>query len=744
MRKFGVFLLIVYLFVLSGCAATDDFLKQSGLVSEEEYRQYIDMRDNGELNAEGYYKSKELENLENDAIHMGSVHVTFAHNSSISVQYYSDEMHQDPVNESECYVSPGDYIYASEPDCGILADAGYSFKRFRLYSYNAEGEIDKEILQDDTIASCGFQVPEDFEGTEISVMPIGQYARRQLKLRDYYKDSTGREQELKGRWIINEKEVTGDTYEVNPVEPVTVDYQYDSEKYAYESSTPNSFFHDDGLVRFEVVDALDNINDYSVELRPLNGFFVLDPEKYSFENGNVKFEYDGQIIEEKRNIPDGAILTCRAEPDKGYVIARKTESITVNAKDSEKTDEQIRNCVVFYSQSIVNVNLPRPIGGTIEYCAGGKVLSGEKCELSSGTEITMSFKNWNGWINNVEDGRKYIVTDQPEQSVFLEGIDINKDVFTESEEHKPLLNVVLSESVKDTVFDIKNIKDNLQYEDGSKTSVLPDWVSKTDRLVFSDRIGTYPNPVLNIREDTVLDGNAVRLEIVKTDTRNQEEREIMYIQKLPIEREIEIYADKEREFTVKVYEKIDILVSKVEVIDYEEKQIDHAKISVSVKDVTIPYALIADDVLEGSREVDIIIIPDKGYYVAGAEDTGGTYKKRMKYEKWEKEYERILKKNPVKKIWHVILDKNDSYGNCVYQLDGKEVSGEVEIREGQKLTLCYSITNPNYEIGRSGIGGFWKGVAHKETENCTIPISGDLDGKVIKRQDYIEIKPKEK
>lgn len=66
------------------------------------------------------------------------------------------------------------------------------------------------------------------------------------------------------------------------------------------------------------------------------------------------------------------------------------------------------------------------------------------------------------------------------------------------------------------------------------------------------------------------------------------------------------------------------------------------------------------------------------------------------------------------------------------------------ILEEQKLTLNYTVTDSDYEIKRSGVGGFWKGITHKETEECTIPMSKEMDGKVIKREDYIQITPKEK
>lgn len=744
MRKRVFFGILIISFILTGCADADDFfLKISGVVSAAEYQQYIDMRDGGELDAEGHYVSEELEKMENEKNDIqGSVHVTFAHNSSIAFQYYRDEMHEELIDEKNCYVNPGDYIYASEYDDETSSNAGYSFEEFCLYAYNSEGKKGKKILSGEKMASQGFEVPKDFDGTEISVIPVGKYNKRKLKLKDYYMDSTDREQELNGRWIVNGDEITGGIVEISPVDPIVVEYQYDADKYAYDESNQDSYYHENGLVKFDIKNASDDVDEYRVELRPLSGVFVFDPNEYSFENGIVKFEYEGSTIEEKKNIPDGATLIYDAKPNEGFVAAKNVDEIKINVNNSEETEEQIRGCVQFYENKMVNVTLPKPIGGTIEYCVDEKALVGNQCELPSGTEITMCFVNWNGWINNLKDGRKYIVTDRSKQSVSIEGLDINKDVFKEDDEHKPLLNVVVADSAKDAIFDIGNVKENLKYAEGNKASVIPDWMGKKDRIIFSERIGTYPNPVLDIREDTVFAGKAVKLEIEKTDTAGQKEKEIIYIQKLPADQEIEIYKSKDRAGSSKVYKEINVIVSKVDVVPYEGNNIDCAKVFASISGVTVSHVLNNGDVLEESCEVEIEIIPDKGFYIADADEVDGIYRDTMKYSTWKKECEKIYKKHPVKQIWHVTLDTNDEYGECVYILDEEEVEGNVEIREEQKLTLHYNITNPDYEIGRSGISKLWKEIVHKETEDCVIPISKELDGKVIKRQDYIEIRPR--
>ena len=105
--------------------------------------------------------------------------------------------------------------------------------------------------------------------------------------------------------------------------------------------------------------------------------------------------------------------------------------------------------------------------------------------------------------------------------------------------------------------------------------------------------------------------------------------------------------------------------------------------------------------------------------------------------------EKLLNKHPIQKIWYVTLDDSDSYGTCVYKLDGVEVSGRIGLREGQKLTLEYTLTDSNYQIVREGPGGFFGGLLHSITERFSIPVSASLDGNTIKRSDYITIEGKE-
>lgn len=224
------------------------------------------------------------------------------------------------------------------------------------------------------------------------------------------------------------------------------------------------------------------------------------------------------------------------------------------------------------------------------------------------------------------------------------------------------------------------------------------------------------------------------------DTRGNEYTSIRYIEDLPAEEKLELYSTANVANSATAYETINVTISEVEAVSYRTLSVNHATIKATLNDMTTPYVLKDGDVLESSRNVEIAIIPENGYYVVGSKTNNGTYSETVKYSKWEKESQKILNKHPVEKIWYVTLSNSDSYGICVYKLDGTVVSGRVGICEGQRLTLEYTLTRSDKKIVCSGPGGFVGGLVHSKTENCTIPISEALDGKTIQRSDYIQVK----
>ncbi|MEY8522859.1 hypothetical protein AALA90_07520 [Lachnospiraceae bacterium 38-10] len=767
-KKTAIILCILSTLILSGCSSTKDFiLHHSGLMTENEYQNYINLKNTNQLDAEGYYISSEINDSAESLPPDNSIHVTFADNAYLEIEYYADTELTIPVSRHECYLKPDDRIYASIPVPVHPSSNYFSFDRFCIYAYDEDGNKGEELFwkdntysengksslnNDDTNSLLVLSVPENYNGAEIAVIPIGEYQKRSIKLNDYYIDSTGNTQTEKndmplGNWTVNGESLSKDSIEISPVESLFVDFNYDPEKFAFESSAPSSFYNDKGLVRFETTLAVDNIQEYSVELRPLDEkTFSFDPSDFHTEHGSIEFSYLNEPLKEARNIPDGGVINYVATPVSGYRHPKNTGEIKVNAADPDATNAEIMKEITFYLDGQVSVILPKPIGGIIEYTVNGEILSDDTCTLDCGTVITMNFTPWNGWICNVMDGEKYTVTEQElNQTACIDSVDIYTGVFKESEEHKPTVNVILTDSVKNADFNISATgvpPQNLNYETGDKSSVLPDWAGQNDRVIFNDKIGTDQGLTLTITDDTVLNGCALKLDINMEDQKGNEYHSIRYVKKLPVSETIFLYSDAEAATSSTVFKNIEIIVSKVDVITYQVKKIDHATISVMPTDITESYQLKEGDVFEENREVQITISPASGYYIS---DLKGTtiYTDTLKYSKWEEDYEKILDKHPVKKIWNVTLDSSDSYGNCVYELDGETVSGNIKIFEGQKLSLNYTLTDSNYQIARNGFSGFWSGLIHKETESVTIPVSESLDGQTIKCSDYITIERKE-
>lgn len=746
-KRLAILVCALSMLILSACTEADDFiLEQSRIMPEEDYQKYIELRENGQLNMDGQYIAPEMTSEPNPELE--GIHVTFATNAYIDVEYYFDAELNQPVDIKQCYLKPGDCIYAAEPDCNHPVTDKYCFERFYVYAYDESGEKSEELFwsENTEIPNMVLRVPDDYEGTEISVEPVGKYEKRTIKLTDYYE--TDHRQELEGTWIIddgNRVETTADKVVVSPVSVLAIDYQYDAEKYEYDSSVPEAFYHERGLVKFELVYPNQNIEQFEVKLRKLEGTFRFDPDDYVPEHGKVEFFYNDKPITDVIDIEDGGYIHYKLkDPEEGYHIDEKKGEgyIRVNASNQQKTKDDIKNAIAFMSDKLFTIYLPQPqIGGEIAYYDGGDRLLGGQCTLTSQTVITMKFNHWNGWIVDANAAREYIVSEEDNQTVSFGGVDLSK-LFKESDDHKPVLNLVVKDSMKAAQFAVtasENGKNNLNYDNGSKTAFY-----QSDREVFGgEKIGTGSNIVLSVTDDTIFNGQAMKLEIKTKDTKGNEEKFLQYVTELPVEQTIKLYGAGQQMTSPTVYESVTIMVSKVDVSTYNAKSVDHAQVIIRVVDDDEPHTLKDGEVLESSRKVEVTIKPEEGWYITGSKLLNGEYSDTMKYSDWEKDRQKILDKHTAQKLWYVTLDASDSYGTCVYKLDGITVSGRVGIREGQKLKMEYTITNPDYEIARSGVGGAWGDLTHKEKEDIDIKVTAELDGKTIKRSDYITVAKKE-
>lgn len=269
--------------------------------------------------------------------------------------------------------------------------------------------------------------------------------------------------------------------------------------------------------------------------------------------------------------------------------------------------------------------------------------------------------------------------------------------------------------------------------------------------VFDRSIGTEEELSITAKNSsgTLQDGCMLKLSIVKEDNLGGIYEEICYIEELPGKAFIEIYKNGEITSLVNIYKKITITISQVELMKYQQPSVSNATFVLQFADVTNPTLLENGCTVDASRKVTLFLRPEEDYYVAGKNVVGNIYSDTMKFSKYSSDAEEIFEKHPVKKLCHVTLDAYCPFGTCIYKVDGEEVSGSVVLKEEQELTLEYELTNSSYEIVResSGFGSTiinWaESTFSKNKKTVSIPISSEIDGRTIKREDYITVIKKE-
>ena len=297
-KKTILFLSTMLALSLTGCSGIKNHIKnqmlqQSGVLEDKNYKKYEEYEENGNLDDEGYYVEKTSEASQSHA----QIHVTFAENNNLNVQYYTDVEHKDEINPADCYLNPGSSVYAVITIDDEVFSSMYEFSEFRIFEIDSEGNRKESASL--KMAGSGTEqvlnIPNGFEGTDIVIEPIGTYHQRTISLNDYWSDDDNNKTDLSGTWYINDKECTSDTIEISPVTPYIISYEFDSGDYFYVSSTPECYYsnNEDGIVIFNQREAYDETVDYSVELHKyISVTLVSDVNRnISLNNGEMNLNY---------------------------------------------------------------------------------------------------------------------------------------------------------------------------------------------------------------------------------------------------------------------------------------------------------------------------------------------------------------------------------------------------------------------------------------------------------------------
>ena len=322
-------LCIFLLMFLCGCAASDNEYSPAMkmIYDDENYKKYREMLDKGLISQDGYYCDSEFSKMQEELREIneakGDIAVTFSENEYIDVSYYSDSELTLPIDTDNTSLGYEDCIYSAEPVISNTAPAGYVFDRFRIFSYDADGNR-HELPADQSEKGLVLRIPMDKSVKGISVEPLGRYENIKLSFSDYYTDTDGSRKELTGKWKINSSEITGDTYEIAANTSYSVQYTYDNDKYYFVSSVPEAMSENStsGIVYFDKVSASDETDTYSVELhRYIAANFTNTEYISSVSSNGTPLKYEN---------------TCRLKAGDTIVITSENKRIYCDETDVSK------------------------------------------------------------------------------------------------------------------------------------------------------------------------------------------------------------------------------------------------------------------------------------------------------------------------------------------------------------------------------------------------------------------------
>lgn len=392
--------------LLTSCGKLDQKLEQAffnraGIAADSNYQDYQKLKSDSKLDDSGLTRFDDDEETGDHG--SGSVCVSFANNSNLAITYYTDETLSNPILFNEYYLNPGDCIYAAEPKSTNDASDLYSFKEYRIYCYNSTGER----MQSETSEGQGnlvYQIPVDYTGAKLSIMPIGQYPDRKFSFYTYSKDTTGNSvdvSESAGHWSINGED---DTTTINAVESYVIRYDFDESKYFYVSAQPAPFTkspNDVGYVEFYEENPTGGESNYTVELHP-------------YIRAEIKFDADGTVQKNKDDIQNvkkgkGIILDNLKYGDtliittsgnytiestnfqsfsvkKGYSENKRDDTISI----VEPEENSVQNSIIV---KVYNVTFDTNAKhGTCTYKLDGKKIENGVYQLKENQKLTVTYK----------------------------------------------------------------------------------------------------------------------------------------------------------------------------------------------------------------------------------------------------------------------------------------------------------------------------------------------------------------
>lgn len=417
MKRAFVLIMTFTMLLLTGCSTVDAKLEQvllekSGILEHEDYLQYQQYQEAGRLDEDGQYFDPNLDESTSSEQEKpsGKIHITFAENRYLNILYYTDSSMETSIDTTSCYLNPGDQLYAKVIECANPNSNLYRLAEYRIMEYDAEGLVKNEYIQEVKDGMLEYEIPTNFTGTEMSIIPVGEYPNRNLSMSVYYVDDNGNKCSLgnAGTWSINNNSVDGNTAQISPIESYVLKFTYDKDNYFYVGCEPACFTKNPasaGFVEFWEAESTDADMNYSVELHKFLSLSLKfgAEAKVSINQGDFetikknkvwnvpKLQYGDSITIETSGdctITDGNYQHISATKDpimNGYRYTLKV------VQDAESNAAEVLKQTLDVKRTF-NVTLDTNCDyGTCTYKLNGKTVSG-MMQVQEGEELTVTYK----------------------------------------------------------------------------------------------------------------------------------------------------------------------------------------------------------------------------------------------------------------------------------------------------------------------------------------------------------------
>lgn len=291
-NKQYIILFLGCMLLLTGCSRIYTYVEEkmwenSGVEEEMSYVQFKQMQSADALNDDGTYHSAALEEFDKreEEQNRGTIHISFAQNEFLQFTYYSDAERSLPLSITNCRLNPGDSIFVSTPEIVNPNSSLYQFSEFRIRELDEKGNVKQQLAVVKDLPGLLYHIPEDFTGTEISVIPLGEYRQRTIMLSAVQQHPDGRKTSLEnGKWEVDGKQYGNVSVSVNPMGSyhVTYDYSPYRDNWYFMKSDPEFYWENsnEAAITFLSTPSDDEIVRYEVILHPYGKITITNGVSY--------------------------------------------------------------------------------------------------------------------------------------------------------------------------------------------------------------------------------------------------------------------------------------------------------------------------------------------------------------------------------------------------------------------------------------------------------------------------------